>query len=207
LEIYNNLGYKIVKKLFKLIILSTFAISLLSANVAFASNAVTIANDSQSSIEEQLIGTWRWEDQHSWLLVFSEDGTVLDGPPGMRVNYNWQIVDGRLLIDGADQNMRIDGNTLTLDRLGSTYTYNWYSASTEAEESFWALGIIALGCIAAIVVIVIAIIVFFVLRSRKQKEEMQAQMNQMQSQLHGQQQQFGNQPPPPNNHQSPINRH
>ena len=196
-----------MKKLFKLIILSTFTISLLSANVAFASNAVTIANDSQSSIEEQLIGTWRWEDQHSWLLVFSEDGTVLDGPPGMRVNYNWQIVDGRLLIDGADQNMRIDGNTLTLDRLGSTYTYNWYSASTEAEESFWALGIIALGCIAAIVVIVIAIIVFFVLRSRKQKEEMQAQMNQMQSQLHGQQQQFGNQPPPPNNHQSPINRH
>ena len=53
-------------------------------------------------LEQRLIGTWRWEDQYSYIVVFREEGTMLDGPPGLRTLHNWQIVNGRLFVDGAD---------------------------------------------------------------------------------------------------------
>ncbi|MCL2379719.1 MAG: hypothetical protein FWC81_02890 [Coriobacteriia bacterium] len=199
-----------MKKVFRLITLSILITFILSASVAIAANTAIAVSNSQESIEQQLIGTWQWDYGDYWLLIFREDGTLLDGPPGLRTTYNWQVADGRLFVDGDDWNMRIDGNTLTLDRFGSDHTYFWYSDSTEGEESLWALGVIALGCIFTIAVIAVVIILFFVLRNRRQKQEMQAQMAQMQSQLHNQPQQFGNhlsQQPPFNNHQPPIQRH
>jgi len=199
-----------MKKIFKVIILSFLAISILAPSVAMATNTVVAVSNSQESIEQQLIGTWRWHDGDYWILIFRADGTVLDGPPGMRTTYSWHIAGDRLIVDGEDWNMRLDGDMLTVNRFGSTHTYFWYSDSTEGEESLWGIGIILGGCFFTLVVIAIAIILFFVLRNRKQKKDMQAQMAQMQSQLYGQQQQFGTYPqqsPPPNNHQPPIQRH
>ena len=156
-----------MKKILKTIIISNIIAIILLANLAIVSNATSTIDCTQSSLEQHLIGTWRWEYQHSWIIVFREDGTMLDGTPLLRTNHNWEIVNDRLFVDGDDWNIRTTANTITVDRLGSTYTYIWYSDSTEGGTSHLIVFII-IGTIA-----VIGIIVFtFVRRSRRKRQEM-----------------------------------
>ena len=137
--------------------------------VLFANFAITAsANEPQEreplSLEERLIGTWRWTDQHNWILVFREDGTMIDGSPGLRSTHNWMVLNGRLLVDGADWNVRFTGNMITLDRPIGTFSYVWYSSSTDAESGFWILAVIG-GIILLVIAGVIVLIVVLVKKS------------------------------------------
>jgi len=79
--------------------------------------------------QEALVGTWRWEYSSVWTLVFRPDGTGTDGPPEVITEFEWIIEDSRLFIDGIDQNLRFEENTITLHRFADAtpYTYFRYS--------------------------------------------------------------------------------
>ena len=130
-------------------------------------STTSVAADSQPPLEQRLIGTWRWENQHSWIVVFREDGTLLDGPPGFRTVYNWQVVDERLFVNGVDWNIRLTDSTITVTRYGrSTYTYIWYSDSTEGETSLWLPILVVM-----FIIIVIGVIVLIIVLSRRKKRQ------------------------------------
>jgi len=155
-----------------------FGLVILISLMSFA--LVAAADNSQAPLEERLIGTWRWEDQYSWTLIFREDGTVLDGPPGMRTPLNWQVVNDRLIVDGEDWNVRFVGDTFTADRyFGISYTYIWDSDSTEGEASVWGIVAIILACGAVFVVIAVAIGAVVIVLVRRNKRKAQEQMQHM----------------------------
>jgi len=166
-----------MKKTLGIIFLSGVIILLLFANLSVVAGADQPIDNSQILLEQRLIGTWRWESQHSWIVVFREDGTMLDGPPGLRLIYDWRIVDGRLFIDGEDRNLRITDNAITFDRSHGTYTYVWYSDSIEGATSFWLPVIIGIAILAVITIV----IVLLARRSRRKNQQMQSWQPQMQS--------------------------
>lgn len=158
-----------MKKTLKIIIISGLIALMLLTNWALATNTTDVTDDAYS-LEQRLIGTWRWENPlSSWIIIFREDGTMLDGPSFLRTSYNWQVVNGRLLVNGVDWNIRITDNTITVDRYGrNTHTYVWYSDSTEGETSLLLLGLIGI-----VMMIVIGTIVTIVLirRNRRKKRK------------------------------------
>ena len=163
-----------MKKTLKTIILFSLIALMLLANLAIVASATAAANDSQIPLEQRLVGTWRWESQHSWIVVFRADGTMLDGPPGMRINYNWMVVNDRLFVDGEDWNVRFIDNNMILDRWGTdTYIYFWYSDSTEGETSFMLIWIIAIVILAVIGLIVFLIVFLIVRKNRRKDQQMQ----------------------------------
>ena len=165
-----------MKKILKTIVISSLVILILLGNLALAAGASNAAANPTLPLEERLIGTWRWEGQHSWLFIFREDGTILDGPPGLRTIYNWQVVGDRLIVDGVDWNLSIepmlvlntgDNISFSVDRFGERYTYIWYSDSTEGETSSWLLAVFA-----AVFLVVIGLMVLIVVRIvRRRKRE------------------------------------
>lgn len=174
LQLYE--GIALMKRVLKSVLLLSL-ITLISI-VGFALAAGATTDNSQAPLEERLIGTWRWEDQHSWTLIFREDGTVLDGPPGMRTPYNWSVVNDRLIVDGEDWNVRITDNTLTADRyFGISYTYNWYSDSTEGEASIWGI-VLACGAVFVVIAAVIGAVVFVLVRRSRRKAQQQMPFGQ-----------------------------
>ena len=163
-----------MKKTMKTILLSSLIVLLLLTSVPAVATAAETAGQTEQPLEERLIGTWRWEGQHSWIMVFREDGTLLDGPPGMRTTYNWQVRGDRLFVNGEDWNIRINRDRITVDRLGSTYSYVWYSDSTEGETSWWCFivgGLIFLAVIALIIILIVRSV------SRRRKRREQAAQN------------------------------
>ena len=160
----------------KKIITTCFFVMMLFVNVTFVlANAVDNETDSQIPLEQQLIGTWRWEVMDSWILVFREDGTMIDGVPGFRTEYSWEVVDDRLMVDGIDWNLRWDVRTewpplaIVVDRYGrDTYTYVWHSSSTEAETSMWLFWLFI-----SFVVGLIVLVVWLIKRRKKRKESQQ----------------------------------
>jgi hypothetical protein len=156
---------KMIKKILKAIILTSLISFLFQGTLVNAASTTNVINDSEIPLEEFLIGTWRWTTMDSWVVIFREDNTMLDGPPGLRTVYSWQIINDRLFVDGDDWNLRITNNTITVDRLSSTYTYVWYSDSTEGETSLWLLGIVTIF----IIVIIGIIVLIIVLISRRKK--------------------------------------
>jgi len=121
-----------MKKTFKTIILFKLIALILLANLVVIASAVEAIDDSQISLEERLIGTWRWERDGNWRIIFREDGTLLYGLYGLRSLYDWEIVDGRLFIGGIDWNLRMGDSTITVDQHGGrTYIFIWVSDSTE----------------------------------------------------------------------------
>jgi len=170
-----------MKKLFKILIISKLITLVLFSNLVIALNATDITEDTENSLEQRLIGTWRWEMQHSWIVIFREDGTMLDGSPGMRTPHNWMIFNGRLLIDGEDWNLRIQEDTITVDRSGATYTYIWYSDSTEGETSHWGF-LIILGIVIIIICsVTITIVLIFTRRRRRKTQQTSSQYAAQQS--------------------------
>ena len=161
-----------MKRAFTIIKLLTLTAIIVLTNLIPIASATNVAAESQISLKQHLIGTWRWEHQHSWILIFREDSTMLDGPPGFRTVYSWQIVDDRLIVDGVDWNIRLADNTITIDRYGrSTHTYVWYSDSTEGETTLWLIAFIGI-----IIAVGIGIFVFiFVRRSRRKKRQIPSQ--------------------------------
>jgi len=164
-----------MKKTLKTIILFSLIALMLLANLAIVASATAAANDSQIPLEQRLVGTWRWESQHSWIVVFRADGTMLDGPRGLRANYNWMVVNDRLFVDGEDWNVRFIDDNMILDRLGRTYIYFWYSDSTEGETSFMLIWIIAIVILAVIGLIVFLIVFLIVRKNRRKDQQMQPQ--------------------------------
>jgi len=117
------------------------------------------------SLEEFLIGTWHFTDT-DWILVFREDGTLIDGLPGMRRTSTWQVIYGRLLVDNRDWNLRVSGDKITVDRLSGTYSYIWYSDSTEAVTEMWFFGVLIIAVLAIIACIVVLMVTLVSLRNR-----------------------------------------
>jgi len=147
---------------------------ILLANFAIAANSVEAIGNSQIPLEQRLIGTWRSELQRSWIVIFREDGTVLDDPPGLCTIYNWQVVNDRLIINGVDWNIHISDNAITVDRYGNrTFTYIWYSYSTEGETSLMFFGIIGIIIIAWIVIIVVIVTIVLICVRRNRRKEQQ----------------------------------
>ena len=162
-------------KAFKFFVLS--GIIILSLLVPATAYAAPVDNG-QTPLEQRLIGTWRWDTGRSWIMVFREDGTMLDGFPGLRTTYNWQVVNNRLFVNGVDWNIRITDNTITLDRYGrSTYTYVWYSSSTDGDTSLWLLAIIGIMILTAFAAIV-AVVTWLIIRRRGRQRDQQYQQYQ-----------------------------
>jgi len=157
-----------MKKIFKTAVLIMLITLTLLVNLTIIASATETIDDSQMSIEERLIGTWIWERGNSWLIIFREDGTLLDGPYGMRRLHDWEIVNDRLLIDGIDWNLRINDGSITVDRLGRrTYTYSWYSDSTEGEARQPIPRPVVIGFL-----VVVGAIVLLVVRSKQRKQRL-----------------------------------
>ncbi|MCL2427420.1 MAG: zinc ribbon domain-containing protein [Oscillospiraceae bacterium] len=167
-----------MKKAIRLSILFLLISLLLLTTSAIAINTIE-TDDMDISLEEHLIGTWRWGTQHSWIVIFREDGTMLDGPPGIRTIYSWQIIDGRLYVDNVDWNLNIvNENTITMFRSGSTHTYIWYSDSTDGETSLWIIWVI-IGVVLLVIAGIIVTIVLIAVRAgrRKQKKSLSQSAN------------------------------
>ncbi|MCL2372712.1 MAG: lipocalin family protein [Defluviitaleaceae bacterium] len=157
----------------KKLILAGFIAIILLASLTPAANATEWRNDPQFSLEQHLIGTWRWVSPGNYTIVFREDGVMISGMPGLRIPGNWMVVDNRLIVDGEDLNIRIVDDSIILDRLGSTFIYEWYSDSTEGEASlrtFMIIGIVAIVFVLAFVVGIIVLIVVLVIRRGKKRE-------------------------------------
>ena len=164
-----------MKRIFKILIISKLIALVLFSNLAIALSATDTTEDTENSLEQRLLGTWRWETQHSWVIIFREDGTMLDGTPGMRTTHSWRIVNGRLHVDSEDWNLRINEDTITVDRLGDTFTYIWYSDSTEGETSYWGI-LIILGIVIIIISgVIITIVLVIKRRSRRKTQQTSSQ--------------------------------
>ena len=160
-----DLRLNLMKKIWRSAVLAILIAVLLSTSFALGAS-----DNAQAPLDQRLLGTWRWEYQHSWIVVFREDGTLLDGPPILRTTYSWQVVNDRLIVDGVDWNIRFTGDTFTVDRYGrNSYTYVWYSASTEGETSYLFFFIL-LGVLGVIVFVVVLIIVLSARKRRRKRE-------------------------------------
>jgi len=143
----------------------------LASSVSATSNGTARqGSTAQQPLEEMLVGTWRWVNINSYILVFRPDGTGASGFPGLRIGFVWSVVDGRLFVDGVDQNIRVDGNMITLDRLNDVYTYRRYSDATDISTDFTALiviGVIVLVLIVGTIVLVVVLVSRSARRSRQ----------------------------------------
>ncbi|MCL2562481.1 MAG: hypothetical protein FWE08_00370 [Oscillospiraceae bacterium] len=163
-----------MKRLLKIGICLYLIAVMLSASFALGASAngsYPQENAEPSALEELLVGTWRWETSDSWLIMFRPDGTGVDGPPGLRTRFVWHVENDRLFIDGTDYNIRIHGDTITLDRFFSrtSYTYIRHSDETDLATSFWlfiVLGPVFIGLPALIIVLVVRAV-----RRRKRRRE------------------------------------
>jgi len=84
--------------------------------------------------EDELVGTWLWEDGSEWIYTFNADGTGVRGNSGA-ITFEWSIVRGNLHIetpiaifdDAISEiwDVTIEDDVLTLDssQLGRTYSY------------------------------------------------------------------------------------
>jgi len=174
-----------MKKTLKAITLSSIIALIMLANFAIIASAAVPIDNSQIPLEQRLIGTWRWTNQHSWIIVFREDGTMLDGGPGLRTIYNWMVVNDRLFVNGVDWNIRITDSTITVERYGrstNTNTYVWYSDSTDGETSMWFMAIILIVILAAIAGIVVGIVLLCTRKSRRANRLARQQMQHNNSQ-------------------------
>ena len=151
-----------MKKMLKIGVWISVIFLVLFSGFTIAASADEVYPDADTepiSLEELLIGTWRWTDTNSYIIVFRPDGTGISGFPGLRFELVWHVDNGRLFIDGLDQNIRIDDDTITIDRFfsGTTYTYFRYSYETDASTSGWLLaviGFVLLGFLAGVVVLI-----------------------------------------------------
>ena len=164
-----------MKKTRKAILFFGLIVLLLLLNLAVAASATDAADRAELPLEERLIGTWRWDSEgSSWLIIFRADGTMLDGPAIFRTSYNWQIVGGRLIVDGIDWNIHMSDNAFTVARYGqriNTHTYVWYSDSTEGETTSLPIGrIISTALIAGAVILVVAAIILIVALRMNQRK-------------------------------------
>jgi hypothetical protein len=150
------------------VILATFLL------IGAVSVSATESN-SQLPLEQRLIGTWQWDGPSDWVIIFREDGTLLDGTALFRNQHSWRVADERLIIDGIDWNIRFNGDTFTVNRHGFSgeYTYFWYSDSVEGETSFLFVGVLAIIFLVIVAFAVIIIVSAIVLSKRSEQRSIQ----------------------------------
>jgi len=156
-----------MKRILKVGVVVCLMVAALS--MAFATTAS--ANRANMPLEQMLVGTWRWDETSAWIVVFRPDGTGVDGMPGLRTEFNWHVRDGRLFWDGVDTNFRGNHNAITLDRLGSTYTYLRYSDSYDATTSLWLIITILVIVFLVLPIGVIILIVVLIKRKKRKNTE------------------------------------
>jgi len=161
-----------MKKILKHVVLVILIAVVLFANFGIGASA-------SEPLEEMLIGTWRWDTNSSWIVVFRPDGTGVDGLPGFRTEFTWHVTNDRLFMDGEDTNIRISGDRMTLGRLGSTYTYIWDSDATEAETSIWLIVTILILLFVVLPVGLIILIIVLVRRRRRRRNAFAADQSTM----------------------------
>jgi len=159
-----------MKKILKNVILLSLIAVVLFTGFGISASA-------SEPLEEMLIGTWRWDTGDSYILVFRPNGTGVSGVPGIRVSFDWHVINDRLLMDGEDTNIRISGNRITLDRIGSTYTYIRYSDATEVETGIWLLVTILIILFIVLPIGIIVLIIVLVRRSRRRRNAPVANMS------------------------------
>jgi len=106
------------------------AILLAVVSVAFTANP--------SSADEELVGTWAWDNMHAWVYNFNADGTGTRGMEGSMESFTWEVAaNNELRLDrgvgapaGEIRNERwtysIAGDVLTIDSLqeaGMSFSY------------------------------------------------------------------------------------
>jgi len=158
-----------MRKLTKTLV--TFAIVVLALSMLLGISSIAQTNDEQQpSLENMLIGTWRWESTRSWIFVFRPDGTGVCGMPGMRTSFTWHVIGNDLFIDNANTNISISGNSITVNRFGRTtrYTYIRYSDSYNVSASLWLPIVLIVG----IGAIITTVVVLSRKRKRRRNEEM-----------------------------------
>lgn len=103
---------KKIAKIFSLTVVALFAVVILTA--------------CGGDIDENLVGTWGWEDAPIWAYTFNEDGTGFRGILGSEIDFTWNVNNGELRITCPERlfNVRnerwsytISGNVLTLSSL------------------------------------------------------------------------------------------
>jgi len=107
---------KKMKKIFSLALVALFAVVLLTA----------CGGGDGNGIADDLVGTWEWDEERSFIYTFNADGTGLRGMPAfdMAEDFEWSIVSGNLHIEldeeglfGLDSerwDVTIENNVLTL---------------------------------------------------------------------------------------------
>lgn len=157
-----------MKKISKFFVLLIVLPILLSSIVAFAIE-LPQEDDVSQSLEDILIGTWRWETSHSWTVVFRADGTGVDGSPGLRSEFVWHVDNDRLFFNGTDVNLRVHNDIIIFERFsGTSYTYFRYSDNTDATASpVWPFLLLGLF----ILLLPIVVIIFIVSRVRRKRRQ------------------------------------
>ena len=64
-----------------------------------ANNGENANNDNAeaSDIENDLIGTWEWDDNDDYIYIFNDDGTATRGFSDRRTDFEWEITDGNVI--------------------------------------------------------------------------------------------------------------
>lgn len=88
--------------------------------------------------QNELHGTWEWEDDSNFIYTFNTNGTGIRGfmdPMGTSMEaFDWEIIDESLHMEFDDESMfdleseswdfTIEDDTLTLSKGNATYIYN-----------------------------------------------------------------------------------
>jgi len=157
-----------MKRLLTAILLAFIITSTFPATFFAASTSST-----PIPLNQRLIGTWMWDDG-LWTIVFRDDGVMFDGVPGMQTTRAWRADGDRLFVDGIDWNIRLSGETMTVDRDGISwisYTYTRHSDATDGGFAIagWLFAFVA--GFAALVVIGGTIAIILIVRNHRRKME------------------------------------
>lgn len=192
----------------KKILTSTLLCSILVLASALTVGAYTVVSPHDYSVSDKLVanlspsdshtekppqqvqshllyGRWLWDGNSSWVMHFLPGNLLLDGHEGEQIERRWDIVNGRLFVDGHDWEINLFGchTFFTVNRhdYGSdstfyirdwNYAYPDWDSDYEYEIIVTLIGLIILGalcllCLSPFVVIIILIALLAGKRSKK----------------------------------------
>jgi len=119
--------------------------------------------------EEFLTGSWAWVENREYILSFAPNGNSTSGYATGRTRRTWHVNNGRLYMNNQHIPMEINGNRITLTRLGGVYTYERYSDDYNITGTYMLVGIIGFACCVLVVVGVIILIIVLVSRGKNKR--------------------------------------